>query len=316
MEILDLTFGIIAVAAISHRFAGAVKAAGGTVTAAASRSLPKARQFCREHSIEKAYGSYEELYRDQEIAVVYIATINAGHVKEITQALSYGKHVLCEKPLALSEWQAAGAFKLAAGKGLFLMEMQKSVFLPVTRLVKEYIDNKVLGELHQVDLSASFELPCAAWMHDPEQGGVVYGSASYTLEYLDYLIEPGDTIVRAEGTREENGTVDSVSLDMKMDSVRISSRISMRASGASYAVFYFERGWIRIPEYWKARSCEIGLSDGSIRQMEYPVDYEMVYEVEHAGRCILDGCTESPVMTVQRTLRCCCLVDEIMDGLT
>ena len=163
----ELKYGIIAAAAISHRFAGAVKAAGGRVIAAASRSLAKAREFCREHQIEKAYGSYEELYQDQEITVVYIATVNADHIREITSALNHGKHVLCEKPLALSEQQAAAVFKLAGRKQLFLMEMQKSVFLPVTQLIKEYIDNNTLGELHQVDMSASFESPPAAWMHDP-----------------------------------------------------------------------------------------------------------------------------------------------------
>lgn len=312
---MEIKYGIIAVAGISRRFAGAVRAAGGTVTAAASRSLAKARQFCEENQIPKAYGSYEALYQDPEITVVYIATVNQGHAAEITKALSYGKHVLCEKPLALTEAQAAAVFKEAGRRQLFLMEMQKSIFLPVTRLVKEYIDSKEMGLLHQVDMSASFAAPPAAWMHEPEQGGVVYGSASYTLEYLDYLLHPEDIRIQAYGTREETGTVNSVSMNIKMDHTLISSRISMRGPSASYAMFYFERGSIRVPEYWKARSCEIRPIGGEARHMEDPVDYEMKYEVEHVRDCIMAGRVESPVMTAERTLRCCRQVDQIMKRL-
>ncbi len=144
----------------------------------ASRSLDRARAFCQENNIEKAYGSYEELYQDPEITAVYITTINREHFHEMKQALNYGKHVLCEKPFTLSKPQAIEIFQLAKEKGLFVMEMQKSLFLPVTDLIKTYIDSGMLGKLHQVNMSASFQSPKASWMHEKDQGGVVYGSAS------------------------------------------------------------------------------------------------------------------------------------------
>lgn len=307
---MKINYGIISTAAIGKRFIGAVRANGGAVTAAASRSLDTARAFCEENNIEKAYGSYEELYQDPQITAVYIATINREHFHEMKQALNHGKHVLCEKPFTLSKHQSEEIFQLAKKKGLFVMEMQKSLFLPVTGLIKSYIDSGLLGKLHQVDMSASFQSPKATWMHEKDQGGVVYGSASYTFEYLDFLLEPADVIVQALGTRGKTGVQDSVSLNIKMDDVLISSRISMRGSAESFAVFYFEKGFIKTNEYWKADRCEIHTGQG-IEQIEKPVDFEMIYEVAHGDECIRQGLTESPVMTGERTLRCCEIVDQV-----
>jgi len=311
---MKINYGIISTAAIGKRFIGAVKANGGSVIAVASRSLDRARAFCQENNIEKAYGSYEELYQDPEITAVYITTINREHFHVMKQALSYGKHVLCEKPFTLSKPQAKEIFQLAKEKGLFVMEMQKSLFLPVTDLVKTYIDSGMLGKLHQVNMSASFQSPKASWMHEKDQGGVVYGSASYTFEYLDYLLEPADVIVQALGTRGETGVQDSVSFNIKMDDVLISSRISMRAPAESFAVFYFENGFIKTNEYWKADRCEIHTDQG-VELIVRTVDFEMKYEVAHAEACIRQGLTESPVMTAERTLRSCGFVDQVVESL-
>lgn len=326
MQNLKLTYGIISTASIGIRFITAVRESGGVVEAAASRTLQKARQFCAEYKIPRSYGSYQELYQDEKIDIVYISTINSEHYSEIMQALSYGKHVLCEKPLTLNEEQAREAFEYARSRRLFLMEMQKSVFLPVTNIVKDYIDNKKLGALHQIDMSASFDNPSAEWMHDPKQGGVVYGSASYTFEYLDYLLEPKDTIVQALATKEASQTIDSVSINIKMDQTLINSRITMRAPADSFAVFYFTKGMIKIKEYWKANRCEIYTGNGveviampdgveSPPQGQAAVRGEMKYELEHVAKCIRMGLTESPVMPAERTLKCCRMVDQMMRSL-
>ena len=88
------------------------------VRAIASRSLPKAEAAARELGIPKAYGSYEELLADPEIEAVYIPLPNHLHVPLTLQAARAGKHVLCEKPIALN---AAEAEQLRAidGKVVF-----------------------------------------------------------------------------------------------------------------------------------------------------------------------------------------------------
>lgn len=312
---MKFNYGIISTAEITKRFIPAVRIEGGTVHAAASRNFKKAKQFCKEQEIKKAYGSYKELYEDSAIHIVYIATINSTHISEVKQALSYGKHVICEKPLALCEKDAKEIFELANKKGLFLMEAQKSVFLPITNVIKAYIESGELGALHQVEMTAGFASPAAPWMHVPGQGGVVYGSASYTIEYLDYLLQPDSILVQAQGTKEANGTIDSVNINLKMDEVLINSRITMKCSLASSAIFYFDTGYIKIKDYWKARECEIH-SEKETKIVRFPEEFEMRYETAHIHECLKKGLLESPIMNSERTIKCCRLVEKIISEIS
>src|SRR5262245_39227840 len=76
------------------------------VTAIASRSLAKAREVATQFGIESAYGSYDDLLADKAVDVIYNPLPNHLHVPWTIRALEAGKHVLCEKPIALSADQA------------------------------------------------------------------------------------------------------------------------------------------------------------------------------------------------------------------
>lgn len=309
--IMQLHYGLISCASITDRFLHGILENGDIIEAIASRSLIKAQEKAKQYAIPKAYGSYEEIYLDPDVDIVYISNNNANHVKEIKKALSYKKHVICEKPIALDPEDGKDLFYYARKQGCFLMEAQKSLFLPVMQDIYHIIKTKQLGDLHQVSLSSSFPNPTATWMHDPMQGGVVYRSANYTIELLDYLIEPNTIHVSALGTKEENGTCNRVSISMIMDDVLINSTISMKGDTKKQAIFYFTNGYIEVPLYWKAREYRI-IQQDHIKRIIYPCRYEMKYEVLHINECISKGLLESPVMSAQRSTICCQLVNQII----
>lgn len=307
---MKLHYGILSTATITSRFICAVQEYGDSVHAIASRSLEKAEKMAQQYHIPKAYGSYDELYQDDDVDIIYIATINASHATEIEKALSHGKHVICEKPIALSGNEAKKLFAFAKKQKRFLMEAQKSLFLPITQKIKTMIENKELGSLHQIEMSASFPNPKASWMHDPLQGGVIYGSASYTIEYLTYLLKPEYIKLQALGTKEMNGTCNQVSINIRMDEVLINSRIAMNVATQKHALFYFDNGYINVPEYWKARCCFIHKGN-HVEKVNFPVTYEMIYEVEHVHACISNNVYISPIMSDKISIACCEYVEQM-----
>lgn len=309
-----LRYGIISCASITDRFLHGILENHDTIEAIASRNLSKAQEKAKQFSIPKAYGTYEQVYQDPNVDIVYISNNNANHVKEVKQALSYKKHVICEKPIALHDEDAKNLFYYARKQGCFLMEAQKSIFLPVIQDIHQIIQQGQLGTLHQVSLSSSFPNPDVSWMHDPLQGGVIYGSANYTIELLDYLLQPKTIHVSALGTKEENGTCDRVSISMLMDQVLISSRISMKGDTKKEAIFYFTNGYVEVPTYWKAREYRIVQKD-HVKRILYPCTYEMKYEVAHIHECIEQGLLESPMMSAQRSILCTQLVDTMMASI-
>ncbi|MGH3020620.1 MAG: Gfo/Idh/MocA family protein, partial [Gaiellaceae bacterium] len=92
------------------------------VVAVASRDGDRAKAYARERGIERAHGSYEALLADPEIDAVYIPLPNHLHAEWAIAAAGAGKHVLCEKPMAITSSQAREMIVAARRAGVKLME--------------------------------------------------------------------------------------------------------------------------------------------------------------------------------------------------
>lgn len=111
----------------------------------ASRSHDKAKAFADRWGVAKAYGSYDALMADPEIDIIYVATPNACHKDNIMDALAAGKHVLCEKPMTLSEADSTACFDAAEAKGLVLVEALWTAFFPAMRKAVELVEAGTIG---------------------------------------------------------------------------------------------------------------------------------------------------------------------------
>ena len=160
-------------------------------------------------NVPKALGSYEELIESGEADVIYIAMINSEHYHYAKLALEAGRHVLCEKPFTLEPSQAEELFALARRKGLFLMEMQKVVFLPVVRQIKDLIQKGGFGRITMADFSSSFDAGYNGWFFDGAKGGgPLYGNAGYSLQLMQYLLDCYAAEWTGLCTRSQSGVED------------------------------------------------------------------------------------------------------------
>lgn len=310
---MNYTYGIISTASITPRFIQAVAATQDHVGAIASRSLAKAQEMAQTYDIEKAYGSYEELYQDETIDIVYIALPNHLHVEEARNAILHKKHVLIEKPFALRAADTLSLFQLAQEHNVFLMEAQKSVFLPATKRLRDILKKEELGELCQIQMLSSFPAPSKEhhWMYRPF-GGCLYGSASYTIEYLMYLLNNPTLDINAIGLLGEQGAIHEVSLNITVNEEMLAnSHITMGHRTHNHAILYFRDGYVEVPEYWKARKLRIVSYDGTEYEEEFPIDFEMIYEVEHIHDCLKQGRITSPIMSAERTILCVQMVEQL-----
>ncbi len=119
--------------------------------AIAGRKIEKAEKFKEDFGFQKAYGSYEELIADKEVQALYIPLPNHLHLKWVKEALNAGKHVLCEKPLALNADEAKEMFKLAGEKGVYLMEAYAYLHSPYVASLKKDIEDGVIGDIEYID---------------------------------------------------------------------------------------------------------------------------------------------------------------------
>ena len=159
------------------------------IQAIASRSLERAREVGAALGIHKAYGSYEELFADPDIEAVYNPLPNDRHVALTLQAARAGKHVLCEKPLALDAEQAAQLREVAAQ--VHIMEAFMVRFHPQWQRVRELVRSGELGDVRSLQTWFSyFNRDESNIRNQPETGGgALYDIGCYAIVTARYLFE-------------------------------------------------------------------------------------------------------------------------------
>ena len=313
-----IRYGILSTASIVPRFVAGIKESGdGHVQAIASRTVEKAQEFATKLDIDHYYGSYQELFDDPDVDVVYVPTVNGFHYRDAKAALLHGKHVVVEKPFALTREQAEELFALAKEKNLFLMETQKSVFLPTTKKVRELLNQGTIGELKYVEFKAGFpgRFTYDHWMYDLSLGGgALYGSATYTIEYIQFLFDHPRLTIDGTSIKCPTGADEICNFQLVVnDSILVSSTIAMNVPLNNEAVFYGDKGQIRVPDYWKSNQLDLRLYDGTTEHFDFPFESEFVYEVNHINDCLNNHLLQSPVMPSTKTIETIQLVASLYE---
>jgi len=149
---------------------GIQKSAHSEVVAIASRDLAKAEAAARQLGIAKAYGSYEELFADPDIDAIYNPLPNHLHVPMTVAAAKAGKHVLCEKPIALNAADAEALRECPADR--IVLEAFMIRFHPQWLRAREIVRSGELGEVRAINAVFSYyNVDPANVRNKPEIGG-------------------------------------------------------------------------------------------------------------------------------------------------
>ncbi|MFW5794257.1 MAG: Gfo/Idh/MocA family protein [Bacillota bacterium] len=153
-----IKIGIIGAGFIANKFCEAVKKGemDAILYAIGSRSLEKAKQFKQMHNFKVAFGSYQELYADKDIDLIYVATPHGLHYDHMMEILDYSKNIICEKPFTLNANQAKEVFAKAKRKKVFIMEAMWTRFLPTIRELETLIDDGIIGDVTRLEADFCF----------------------------------------------------------------------------------------------------------------------------------------------------------------
>ncbi|WP_167132599.1 aldo/keto reductase [Paramicrobacterium chengjingii] len=173
-----IRWGIVGPGNIAHRFAEQLThSRTGTLVAVGSRAIERAQDFATEFANAdtpiRTYGSYDELYADSDVDAIYIATIHTEHVRLAIQAVEAGKHVICEKPLAVNHAGVMTLVEAARRAGVYLAEGFMYRFHPQMERLTQLISDGAIGEVQHIDSSFSFaaDLPHGHRLKNPDLAG-------------------------------------------------------------------------------------------------------------------------------------------------
>ena len=310
---MELCYGILSTSSIAPRFIAAVRESGkGRIVALSSRSLEKATEKAADWNIPTAYGSHEELLQDEAVNIVYISNVNTAHYPWAKAALLAGKHVICEKPCTTTQAQTAELYALAGEKGLFFMEAQKMLFLPAVLAAKERLPD--LGRVTMVELSHSFPASYNGWMFDKASGGgPLLSSGIYAVQLITWLFGQITDIRGIAGKLPTGVEWQYILTGETEQGVLFSAKNSTRAVLDNTCRIFGEKGYIELPNYWKAQSVSFHIG-GKTETLEFPCRHELVYEAEHIADCLNKGLLTSPVITEALSLAGIRAIEQVKAG--
>ncbi len=197
-------WGILGAAEIARKaIVPAIMAAkNAEVVAIGSSSLAKADAFADPFQIQKRYASYEEVLADNEVDAVYIPLPNHLHAEWVKKAAESGKHVLVEKPAAMTVEETQYMIDVCRQHGVLFMEAFMYQFHPQHQRVKELIKQGEIGEVHLMRSTFSYLLDVADQnirLNREMGGGSLFDVGCYCIHVSRFILEEEPTHVFASG---------------------------------------------------------------------------------------------------------------------
>jgi predicted dehydrogenase len=285
--------------------------------AVASRSIERATLFADGAGIPHRYGTYQALLDDPDVDVVYVATPHTEHRENTLSALRAGKHVLCEKPLAINAAEAEEMVAEARRHGLFLMEAVWMRFLPLMGEVRTLLVQGALGDIRmlQADFGFRAEFDPQSRLFDPKlAGGSLLDVGVYPVNLASLLFGPPartTSLAHLGETGVDEQTVIALgyeggALAVLSTSILTDTPNEAHITGMDGSIKLHHRWWV--PELM---TVTIGARQETVHRPMVGNGYG--HEAEEVMRCIRDGLPESPLMPLDESLAVMRTLDTLRD---
>ncbi len=282
---------------------------------AASRSLEKAEEFAARFSIERAYGSYEELAKDPDIQLIYIATPHSEHCSNAKLCLENGKHVLCEKAFAANYAQAKEMTDLAEEKNLMITEAMWVRYMPMAKTLKEVLNSGIIGEPMTLTANLCYLVSDKPRLVKPElAGGALLDVGVYTLNFASIVFGDEITDIQSSVIKTDSGVdaQNSITLCYSGGKMAILNS-SLQVLSDRMGIIYGTKGYLVVENVNNFESIHVYNTDRELIEThirpEQISGYE--YQIEASGEAIRNGWTECPQMPHKATLDVMKVMDEL-----
>lgn len=291
-----IKYGILSTAQIArnHHFPSAKNASNSEFVAISSRSYTRAEKYGKELGIEKVYGSYEELLEDPDIDAVLNPLPNSMHAEWTIKAARAGKHILCEKPFAVTVEEARKMARAAEENNVILMEGFTHRFKPEVKFIKKLIASKKMGMVKTIYSDLVYNLG-EAWATDSRAkkdlaGGSLMDCGCYCISLIRYIlgIEPsfvqGMKVIHmpneVDGTFHGSLYFENGILAIFFSSMEMPFRATLEITT--------EKGRISLDNFFTGNKVRY-IINGDEKEKKFEEKERFTMQIEHFSDCILNS---------------------------
>jgi predicted dehydrogenase len=293
-----LRWGILSTARIGQNLVvpALLDADNCVVTAVASREEEKARRMAERFGIPHAFGSYEALLSSAEVDAVYIPLPTAQHVEWTIRAADAGKHVLCEKPIALRAVEIDSLVAARERNRVVVSEAYMVTYAPVWHKVRSLLAEGAIGRLHQVQGAFTY------YNRDPNNmrnqlslgGGGIPDIGVYPTVTTRFATGREPLRLQANVSRDpEFGTDNHANVRADFGDFELNFYLSTQLADRQVMVFHGDQGFIEVKAPFNAHGYgaeELELTTQSHREsriFRFPDSRQYRCEVEAFARAAL-----------------------------
>lgn len=317
-------FGILGAGNIAHRFSASLAhVQGAELVAASRRTAEKAQAFLDEvpHATgARAYGTHDELLADPDVDAIYLALPHAFHHEWAIKALRAHKAVLCEKPAMLNARQMEEVARVAREEGVLFMEAMKPRFV---RLYAQVVDAvRQMGPITRIEATLcndmlGFVEGTSSYHMAPGPGaGVLLDCGTYCASWLEDFCSGAPTLTSIAGASKDG--IDTY-VDAHLSLGNVSARLECAFDRAKprTATIWCEGGRVVVEDLHRPTRATVYQHGLEPQVLEVPYEVDDFYgEVSHFAKLVEEGALESPLMTLDDSVRCAAILDAIRPAFT
>tara|TARA_B100000809_G_C15030440_1_gene491754 strand:- start:10 stop:1017 length:1008 start_codon:yes stop_codon:yes gene_type:complete len=269
------------------------------IVSISSRTIEKARQIAQKHNIDRWYGSYTEQLMDPGIDAIINSLPNSMHCEWTVRAAEAGKHVLCEKPLAVSAEECQRMIDAANANNVVLVEAFTHRWNPHMRKARQLVAEGAIGEIQTVDSALCFnviEPDGNIRFSEALAGGALWDAGSYAVYAVRFVMSAEPTHVIGYSHDSGNWGVDTTfSGTMKFNNGAIGNiTTNMQQPFRCFITIHGSAGQIEIPNMFDdSGPIVIKRGDGRTSRDEQviavPAPNRFVVQLDEFTQCVLTG---------------------------
>ena len=318
---MTVKWGVLGTASIAAgcTIPGMKQAEGCELYAIAGRDEKKVQKFKEEYGFAKSYVGYDALLADPDVQAVYIPLPNNLDYEWVMKAIAAGKHVLCEKPIALNAKEAEEMFSAAKEKGVILAEAYAYLHSPYIKSLKEDVTSGIIGDVDYIEtafLTQGYEEDIR--LYKELGGGAMYDLGCYCTTMILTLVDSKPVYVKANAEMSDKGVDLFTAGIMKFENgVRASFNVGMMlgvGTNGRHDRLYIHgsKGFIKSSvEYNQAGELKYTVvSEGKEIERCVTVRQNYCLELEQMNRAIMGK--ESPHVTPEFSIKNAKLIDEVL----
>lgn len=313
-DLQPLGWGVVGPGAIAQRVVPEIAMLpDARLIAVSSRSRTRGQDFAERHGFVRSYSDEDHahvtgvqaLSQDPDVDVVYVASPHGYHHQHVTELLRAGKHVVCEKALAVTAAEVRDLLDLAHAQGVLLMEAVWTAMTPGFRRVMQLVEAGTIGSVSAVTGSIGFHAtpePTHRLFNPDDGGGVTLDMLVYPLLYVDALLGAvqNQAVI---GTMGATGVDDDLALQLQCANGWAQLSATLRRVPATGIALSGTEGWLRVdgrlhnPPHveWMTQQRRADGLEPVIETIP-TVGAGYVPQMREATRCIREGLIESPMV--------------------